>query len=165
MAEDCTRLLVEIGGENYYLLVGDAFCSVTVPRENDPMQTKERVVAETICRKITAIMRLRRIVKNRGGKMSAYIVNLIMAEVERATAKHPRWPGDPVHAAAIVSEEAGELVRAANRFYDREGGTVEDMEEEAVQVGASAIRFLLGIQAQKDMAEKLLKCPVLHFSD
>ena len=63
--QDCIRRVVEIEGENYYLLVGDHFAEVTVPRENDPTQTRERIVAETLFRKITALMRLRRIIARR----------------------------------------------------------------------------------------------------
>ena len=77
------------------------------------------------------------------------IIELIRAEVERAMQKHPAWPNDPVHAAAIVSEEAGELTRAANRFYCRDYGTVEEMEKEAVQTGAMAYRFLLNLETYK----------------
>lgn len=40
----------------------------------------------------------------------------IADEVDRATSKHPNWPDDAVHAAAILAEETGELVRSANIF-------------------------------------------------
>jgi len=65
MEENCIRRLVTIHGENYYLLIGDSFVSVTVPRENSPEQVRERTVADTLCRKITALMRLRRIINRR----------------------------------------------------------------------------------------------------
>jgi hypothetical protein len=65
MEENCIRRLVNIHGENYYLLIGDDFVSVTVPRENSPEQVRERTVADTLCRKITALMRLRRIINGR----------------------------------------------------------------------------------------------------
>ena len=72
-------------------------------------------------------------------------IELIIAEYERAKQQHPLWPTDPIHAAAIVSEEAGELVQAANDYtYDREN-VRSTMIEEAVQVGAMAIRFLKNI--------------------
>jgi hypothetical protein len=62
---DCIRHRVEIMGENYYLTVGDDFVDVTVPRENYPEQQRERAVANMLGRKITAMMRMRRILKSR----------------------------------------------------------------------------------------------------
>jgi len=67
----------------------------------------------------------------------------VMREIENASRKWPGWPLDPVHAAAIVAEEAGELVRAALKAT-YEGGSVADMHLEAVQTAATAIRFLVG---------------------
>lgn len=69
----------------------------------------------------------------------------IADELCRAISKWPGWPTDPIHAAAVVSEEAGELVRAANRFV-YEGADIGEMKKEAVQVGAMAIRFLAGLE-------------------
>lgn len=50
------RRRVTIFGENYYLTVGKTFVSPTVPRENDPMMTREREIIETICYHITEIL-------------------------------------------------------------------------------------------------------------
>lgn len=69
---------------------------------------------------------------------------LINTELIRAKKKWPNWVTDPIHAAAIVSEEAGELVQAAND-YCYGSGKIEAMINEAAQVGAMAIRFLEGI--------------------
>lgn len=72
--------------------------------------------------------------------------NKIIREVElavgRAQTKFPGWPKDVVHGAAIVAEEAGELVRAALDWnYERELNDVA-MREEALHTAATAIRFL-----------------------
>lgn len=66
----------------------------------------------------------------------------VMAELNRAEKKYPSWPDDPVLAAAVVGEEAGELLQAANnaRWH---GGNHNKMREEAVQMAAMAVRFLL----------------------
>ena len=70
-------------------------------------------------------------------------IEAIEAEVERATAKHSRWPADPIHAAAIVAEEAGELVKASlDHVYHGERGS--DMDMEAIHTAATCIRFLRG---------------------
>ena len=76
------------------------------------------------------------------------ILESVITELDLARAKWPDWPVDPVHAAAVVSEEAGELVQAANDFC-YSGGSIEQMELEARQVGAMAVRFLEGLDKYK----------------
>ena len=53
-ADDGKRVRLNLFGENYYLCVlklDDGFDFVpTVPRENDPMMSRERLAVETICR-------------------------------------------------------------------------------------------------------------------
>jgi len=77
---------------------------------------------------------------------------LIKQELERAKKLHPVWPKDKIHAAAVVSEESGELVQACN---DYEGcDPIKDvnirehynkMETEAVHTATMAIRFLINM--------------------
>jgi hypothetical protein len=68
-------------------------------------------------------------------------VDLILAELARARKKHPKWPADKIHQAAIVAEEAGELVQAAlDAQY--EGGFHGLIDTEAVHTAATAIRLL-----------------------
>lgn len=76
--------------------------------------------------------------------MMEHIVESILNELENAKRKWPDWVSDPVHAAAIVSEEAGELMQAALDYSYSEGAT-KDMIKEAIQTGAMAIRFLENI--------------------
>ena len=76
------------------------------------------------------------------------VVSDIVAELERAERKFPGWPVDPVHAAAVVVEEAGELQQAALQFT-YEGGGFDAMCKEAVQTGAMALRFLLNAHELK----------------
>ena len=68
----------------------------------------------------------------------------ILQALVEAEKEHPTWPEDPIHAAAIVQEECGELVRAAVQAY-YEGGTREALIKEAEHTAAMAIRFLLGV--------------------
>ena len=72
------------------------------------------------------------------------IIDQVMSELDSAIAKFPAWPSDPIHAAAIVSEEAGELIRASVQ-YGYEDGTVEAMVTEALHTAATAIRFVMGV--------------------
>ena len=72
----------------------------------------------------------------------------ICAELKRAECKFPTFPVDPVHAAAVVIEEAGELQRAALQFtYESVG--YEDLYCEAIHTGAMALRFLCHIELMK----------------
>ncbi|MDR2744410.1 MAG: hypothetical protein LBB66_04340 [Desulfovibrio sp.] len=66
-------------------------------------------------------------------------------ELVEASEKHPDWPSDVVHAAAILQEEAGELIQAALDYYYGKGDK-RRLIEETVQCGAMAIRFLLNIE-------------------
>jgi len=65
----------------------------------------------------------------------------LLDELRRAEAKHPAWPSDPIHMAAIVAEETLELVQAAFQAT-YEGGAPERIDTEAVHVGAMALRLL-----------------------
>ena len=67
---------------------------------------------------------------------------LFADEVKCAREKPPTMGKDIVHAAAIVCEEAGELVRAALQV-EYENGRYYDMHAEAIQVGAMALRFCI----------------------
>lgn len=75
-------------------------------------------------------------------------------EMKGAEEKHPYWPteeanydgqaypkGDFLHAAAIVAEESGELIKAAVQFA-HEGGQYYAMHTECIQTGAMCLRFL-----------------------
>ena len=73
----------------------------------------------------------------------AEAVAAILAEVARARRKHPAWPADIIHQAAIVAEEAGELVRASLDtvyFYH----PTDERAKEAIHTAATAIRLLRG---------------------
>jgi len=74
----------------------------------------------------------------------------IEEEYEKACTKYPLWPEDPVHAAGIVTEEAGELIQAAldHTYHDlnhHDGDTLKRMEKEAIQTVAMALRFLVNL--------------------
>jgi hypothetical protein len=44
-------------------------------------------------------------------------MKLINTELKDAIAKYPDWPTDIIHAAAVVNEEAGELIRACLNYH------------------------------------------------
>jgi NTP pyrophosphatase (non-canonical NTP hydrolase) len=81
-------------------------------------------------------------------------IELIIKELYKAEVKFPGWPEDPVHAAAILAEEAGELVKAALDYYYGRHEGIDQMEKEAAQTGAMALRFLMGLEQEfKPMRE------------
>lgn len=73
------------------------------------------------------------------------VIDLIMDEVRRAARKHPHWPDDPIHAAAIVSEESGELIQASLQYH-YESGTRDEVQKEAIQTAATCVRLLLNLK-------------------
>lgn len=62
--------------------------------------------------------------------------------VDHAERKFPEFPTDPVHAAAIVGEEGGELL-ASTLQATYEGKSMERAIAEAIDTGAMALRFLV----------------------
>lgn len=74
----------------------------------------------------------------------ADIVGEILTELERAETIHPNWPTDPIHAAAIMMEEAGEVVKAVNDSVEK-GSDTENCKTEAIHAAAMCIRFLKNI--------------------
>ena len=77
----------------------------------------------------------------------------IFSEVERAEKLHPDWqlhpdwPTSPIHQAAIVTEEAGELLQASLNHNERRGSK-KAMITEAIHTAASVIRFLKNINEE-----------------
>lgn len=69
------------------------------------------------------------------------IVKEILREVLRAEKLHPKWPSDPVHAGAVLAEEAGEVVKAINNVVTKHNGE-SDYATEAIQCAAMCVRFL-----------------------
>lgn len=65
----------------------------------------------------------------------------VLAELERAEKLHPDWPRNPIHAGAVVVEEAGELIQAALNA-DEKKASRHLMMTEAVHTAAMALRFL-----------------------
>jgi len=76
----------------------------------------------------------------------------IKQELHRAETLHPVWPTDKIHAAAIVSEESGELVQACNNHESGDKSDLREMDHlrkkvelEAIHTAVTAIRFLINM--------------------
>ena len=73
-------------------------------------------------------------------------IEMIRAEVSKATRKFPTWPTDIIHAGNVVSEEAGELAKECLQVvYEPHKSSTDDVQAEAVQTGAMAVRFLMSM--------------------
>ncbi|MDR4895257.1 hypothetical protein RF656_00635 [Yersinia kristensenii] len=77
-----------------------------------------------------------------------FILTEIIDEAVRASEIHPKWPTDALHAVSILTEESGELMKAAIEYHYN-NGDIEAVREEAVQTGAMALRVLLNIDKYK----------------
>ena len=73
------------------------------------------------------------------------IEGLVLTELRAAEKKHPGWPTDMVHAAAILVEEAGELIKEALDHSFGVDGAKERAVKEAAQTAAMGFQFLLGM--------------------
>ena len=73
-------------------------------------------------------------------------IDAIVDELAKATDKFPTWPDDPVHAASVVFEEAGELQKATlEHMYEPHKSDLLDVRDEAIQTAAMALRFLISL--------------------
>ena len=70
-----------------------------------------------------------------------YWIDIIKAELRRAESAYPDWPPDVVHQVAIMAEEAGEAVQAANDVAHK-GALLEPLRRELVQTAAMCLRCL-----------------------
>ena len=75
------------------------------------------------------------------------ILALIMVEIDRAEKIHPAWPRDLVKASAIVAEEAGETLQAANNYDESRSGK-QHIITETIHTAATAIRLLKNINLE-----------------
>jgi NTP pyrophosphatase (non-canonical NTP hydrolase) len=69
---------------------------------------------------------------------------LVFQELQHAQEKHPNWPNSGFEALAIVTEEVGELAKAILQFK-HEGGDPERIRQEAIQVAAMGMRYVLNL--------------------
>ncbi len=69
----------------------------------------------------------------------------IIAEYHRALAKFPGWPTNLAEAATVFAEEAGETVKAAAEAWWT-GGDRKEVELEAIQAAAMAVRLIVGLR-------------------
>lgn len=78
------------------------------------------------------------------------LIEQVMNEVQRATAKFPTWPNDPLHALAVLGEEYGELNKAILQLtYEPHKTSLEKVREEAIQTAAMAIRLAMSLERYK----------------
>lgn len=64
----------------------------------------------------------------------------IKKELKRAKGIH-QWPKDQVHQVALIAEEAGEALQAANNHLEA-GASLGLIREEVIQTAVTCIRYL-----------------------
>lgn len=85
-------------------------------------------------------------------------IDEIFDEIDRALAKFPTWPRDPLHALAVLGEEFGELTQAVlQRTYEPEKSDLAHVREEAIQTAAMAIRFVSALPGYR-----FTRCPQIR---
>lgn len=88
------------------------------------------------------------LVPQTGGEAIISIFN----ELQSTEEKHPNWPSNGFEALAIITEELGELAQAMLQFK-HEGGDPERIRQEAIQVAAMGIRFVLNLPETNTQTE------------
>ena len=80
------------------------------------------------------------------------LAGVVFADVIAEILRYPGWPSDLIHAASIVGEEAGELVKAVNDYTwckthteEAKQGLRAEVRKEAIHTAAMAIRFLINL--------------------
>ena len=84
----------------------------------------------------------------------------IMAEYDRALAKFPGWPTNLAEASTVFAEEAGETVKAAAEAWWT-GGDPHEVEKEAIQAAAMAIRLIMGLRCGHYRFEDMREAPMV----
>jgi hypothetical protein len=80
----------------------------------------------------------------------------VLEEMNRARKKHPEWPVCNVKRAAIVCEEAGEVIREAN-LIDEGKGSIESLRTELIQCAGTCIRMLNEISKDSDNEPSIIE--------
>lgn len=70
------------------------------------------------------------------------VIDAALCELHRTRQLYPLWPADLVHAAAVVTEEAGEVLKAANDVQWHNKSSREELTRETIQMIAMGIRLL-----------------------
>jgi len=80
----------------------------------------------------------------------------VIEEVTRAEKKHPVWTKDNVKRAAIIAEEAGEVIREAN-LLDEGKGSLESLRIEIIQTAATCFRMLNEMSKDEDLQPGIIE--------
>ena len=83
----------------------------------------------------------------------------VEVELNIALGKFPDWPADPFHALAVLGEEFGELTKETlqTTYEPEKGSSMVSVYEEALQVAAMAMRFLIMIPSYEFHRGKQVK--------
>lgn len=143
---EVVRVVVEDpeGGDEEPILEMRARCIYHLPHNCFLLQSvQDEEANETMCAMKTHCAHNEALFKKSVHGREQEAINQILNELHDAEIEHPTWPEECIHAASIVVEEAGELLRDCATFEENgDMRLIENMHIEAVQTGAMAARFL-----------------------
>lgn len=67
-------------------------------------------------------------------------------QYNKAIEKHPYYPDDIFKQLAILTEEAGEVAKAVNDYYEKDNQTTDHIKEELLQTAAMCFRMYINIK-------------------
>ena len=65
---------------------------------------------------------------------------------QEAIKKHPHYPSDIFHQLSILTEEAGEVAKAVNDYYEKDNQNTNNLKEELLQTAAMCFRMYNNIK-------------------
>lgn len=77
--------------------------------------------------------------------MQAAFTLFMLKALKEAQSKHPVFYKDIVHQASILSEESGEVVRAANHIHEGISTGIEELQVEILQTAAVCCRMFMAL--------------------
>ena len=70
----------------------------------------------------------------------------VKQKYKEAIEKHPHYPLNIFHQLAILTEEAGEIAKAVNDYYEKDNQNTNNLKEELLQTAAMCFRMYNNIK-------------------
>lgn len=71
---------------------------------------------------------------------------LCKKEYDKAVTKHPNFPKNIFHQLSILTEEAGEVSKAVNDYYENNNKDLTDIQNELFQTAAMCFRMYINLE-------------------
>lgn len=124
-------------GNDAVIQIAEIGAAFTIPKKDEPE------LFNIVIRTVSDYCRAGGYTKGQAERFSSSL-GIILNEFVIAEQDHPGWPEDKIHAVAIMAEEAGEAVQAANDCVWSDGA-VEHLIQELAQTGAMCLRAMMNL--------------------